>query len=68
MTQFQAYINGYQGNQGEIAAALNISQPYLSLLFAGKKRPSLDLAVRIENWSGGAVPAASWVIGAHSDA
>ena len=66
MTQFQTYADSYQGKQGEIATALEISQPYLSLLLAGKKKPSLDLAVRIERWSGGAVPTASWVDPARS--
>jgi len=43
-----------------IADQLGISASYLSLLESGKKRPSLDLAFRIERLTGGAVPAASW--------
>ena len=43
-----------------IADQLGISASYLSLLEGGKKRPSLDLAFRIERLTGGAVPAASW--------
>jgi len=43
-----------------IADQLGISTAYLSQLESGKKRPSLDLAFRIERLTGGAVPAASW--------
>lgn len=44
-----------------IADSLDISRSYLSLLESGTKRPSLDLAVRIERLTSGAVPATSWV-------
>jgi len=44
-----------------IADSLDISRSYLSLLESGTKRPSLDLAVRIERLTDGAVPATSWV-------
>ncbi|WP_414973790.1 helix-turn-helix transcriptional regulator [Cereibacter sphaeroides] len=47
------------------AAALGISRSYLSLLETGKKQPSLEVAVRIERITSGAVPASSWI--SHSD-
>ncbi len=43
------------------AEDLGISRSFLSLLEAGQKRPSLELAVRIERATGGAVPVQSWV-------
>lgn len=43
------------------ASTLGISRGYLSGLEHGKKLPSLDLAVRIDRLTHGAVPVASWV-------
>jgi plasmid maintenance system antidote protein VapI len=43
------------------ADRLKVSRSYLSDLLNGKKVPSLDLAVRIERATGGAVAASSWV-------
>lgn len=45
----------------EWATRLGISRPFLSLLEAGKRQPSLELAVRIERTTDGKVPASSWV-------
>jgi plasmid maintenance system antidote protein VapI len=61
MTHLQTYAHTFGGKQRDLAEAFGISQPHLSLLLAGKKRPSLELAVRIEQMTGGAVPATSWV-------
>lgn len=43
------------------AERLGISASYLSDILNGKKRPSLELAVRIESATAGAVTPASWV-------
>ncbi|MEY8143037.1 helix-turn-helix domain-containing protein [Falsihalocynthiibacter sp. CO-5D18] len=43
------------------ATRLGVSKSYLSMLENAKKVPSLVLAVKIENLTGGKVPAASWV-------
>lgn len=43
------------------AEKLGISKPYLSDLLNGKKQPSLEMAVKIERETGGAVPATSWI-------
>ena len=51
----------FNGSQSELARALGISQPYASLLLAGKRLPSLELAIRIERATGGLVPVHSWV-------
>lgn len=61
MTRLRTYADTFDGRQRDLADALGISQPHLSLLLAGRKRPSLDLAVRIEQVTKGAVPATSWV-------
>lgn len=45
----------------QFAEELGIGRPFLSMLESGKKRPSLELAVRIDRMTGGAVPASSWV-------
>lgn len=44
------------------AIRLGISRPHMSTLMSGKRKPSLDLAVRIERATNGAVPAESWII------
>ncbi|MTH79396.1 helix-turn-helix domain-containing protein [Paracoccus aestuariivivens] len=49
------------------ADQLGIGRGYLSGLESGKKRPSLELAVRIERLTGGAVPVASWVDGSEAN-
>jgi plasmid maintenance system antidote protein VapI len=61
MTAFQQFAKMFPGKQRDLAEALRISRPHLSLLLAGKKRPSLRLAVCIERMTDGAVPVTSWV-------
>lgn len=48
-------------SRAAFAERVGISQPYLSQLEAGKRVPSLELAVRIERETDGAVLAVSWV-------
>jgi len=43
------------------AQRLGISKSYLSMLMAGKKKPSLVVATRIEHLTDGRVLATSWV-------
>ena len=43
-----------------MAKAFEISQPYLSDLISGKKKPSLKLAGKIARATNGAVPMDSW--------
>lgn len=47
--------------QSQQAEIFGISRSYLSEIASGAKRPSLDVAFRIERETGGAVPASSWV-------
>ncbi|MDK8874708.1 helix-turn-helix transcriptional regulator [Paracoccus sp. SSJ] len=44
-----------------VAENLGIGRAYLSGLESGKKKPSLELAVKIARLTGGAVPVESWV-------
>lgn len=43
------------------AARLGITKSYLSELLNGNRTPSLEVAVRIQRVTNGAVPAASWL-------
>lgn len=61
MTHLQTYAAEQGEKQHDLAETFGISQSYLSLLLSGKKRPSLELAIHIENQTRGAVPASSWV-------
>lgn len=61
MPMFADFINQSGETQTAWAARLGVSKSYLSDLLGGKRRPSLDLAFRIERATGGAVPAAVWV-------
>jgi len=47
--------------QVQFAALLGISQGMACRLETGVARPSLDLAVKIERVTGGAVPVETWV-------
>lgn len=47
--------------RSEFAELLGIGRAYLSSLETGKKRPSLELAVRIDRITNGLVPVASWI-------
>jgi len=55
------FIKSSGETQAKWAGRLGISRAYLSMLTSGQKTPGLDLAVRIERATGGAVTAASWV-------
>lgn len=46
--------------RGEVAVSLEISGPYLSQIAGGQRRPGLDVAVRIERITSGAVRVADW--------
>lgn len=47
--------------QADWAKRFGVSSSYLSDLLNGKKRPSLDLAFKIERETSGRVLASSWV-------
>lgn len=55
------FIRASGRSQAHWAHQFGVSPPFLSEILNGKKRPGLDVAVRIERATGGQVPAASWV-------
>lgn len=61
MEKLQHYLDATGTRQSAMAALLGISRGYMSQMVTGLKLPSLDLAVRIERATGGAVPASSWI-------
>lgn len=61
MEKLKSYLEAFDGNQQALAAYLGISRPHVSLLLSGRKKPSLQLAGRIEKLTGGAVPMTAWI-------
>lgn len=57
-------LNQYMSDHGvtdtQLAAAIKVSQPYVWRLRRGERTPSIQIAARIERWSGGKVPASSF--------
>lgn len=68
MNKLSQYIADRGMTRSAFARMIGISGPYLSEILGDKKpkRPSLDLAFKIEAVTNGAVPASSWV--SNSDA
>lgn len=61
MMDLCTYLSTTGTKQTQLAEVLGVSRSYLSQLVGGTKSPSLELAVRIERATDGAVPVASWV-------
>lgn len=61
MTQLRAYLTQKNIRQSALAEMLGVSNGYMSQIINGDKRPSLDLAFKIEDATGGAITARSWV-------
>lgn len=53
-----AWIGRAKQKQYEVAELLEIHEAHLSQILSGKRRPGLDIAVRIEDRTG--IPAGSW--------
>lgn len=58
MEHLATYLAGKRN--AEFARRLGISDAFLSQLLSGKRRPSLDLAFKIERATAGLVPASVW--------
>lgn len=65
---FSEFIRSSGLNRAAWADRLGISRPYLSDLLNGNKTPSLQLAFKIEQATGGKVPASAWLADAATDA
>ena len=61
MSQFATYVKAVATSRSDLAKEMGISRPYLSLILTGRRRPSLELAIRIERLTDGAVPVSSWI-------
>ena len=61
MEHLQSYRLREGLRQSEFARLVGSTQATISKLESGGVQPSLDLAVRIERATAGAVPATSWV-------
>lgn len=60
MNKLQAYLKEAGILQRDFARSVKLSQATISRLASGSTQPSLKVAVRIEQQTDGAVPAASW--------
>lgn len=71
MNQLGHFLETTSTTQAEFAARLKVSQASVSKWQRGILRPSLDIAVKIERITHGAVKATSWVpeekLGPHSE-
>lgn len=61
LTIFGKWVAKYELNRDALAERLKTSRSNLDRLCRGARRPSLELCVRIEKLSAGAVPVSSWV-------
>lgn len=62
----QSWIVG-NTTQAKFAEAAGLSEPYLSEILSGKKRPSLGMASRLSKATGGSVPIDAFVGGASAE-
>lgn len=61
MSKLRAYLIETKTRQSDLAKKVGVSFGYMSELVAGGKTPGLELAVRIEDATGGAVRARDWI-------
>lgn len=56
------HLKATRQTQSAFAEAHDLSSPLLSMWLSRKRRPGLKSAVALEEATGGAVPAASWLV------
>jgi transcriptional regulator with XRE-family HTH domain len=61
MTQLRDFLAITKTKQSDLAKRLGVSVAYMSELVNGSKSPGYELAFRIEDATGGAVSARSWL-------
>jgi transcriptional regulator with XRE-family HTH domain len=61
MDKLKAYIAAQGMSARSFAQAAGLSAPGLHGLMTGRNKPSLEVAFAIEDATGGAVPARSWL-------
>ncbi|MFC1611056.1 helix-turn-helix transcriptional regulator [Myxococcota bacterium] len=58
---FGRWIDAKGWTRDDVARRLRITRGYLDMLCEGRRRPSLELAMKIEQLSRGGVPATRWL-------
>lgn len=61
MTQLRDFLAASKTKQSDLAKRLGVSVAYMSELVNGSKSPGYELAFKIEDATGGAVSARSWL-------
>lgn len=61
MSQLRTFLTRTRTKQADLAKRLGVSCGYMSELVKGDKTPGLELAVKIEDATGGQVSARSWI-------
>jgi transcriptional regulator with XRE-family HTH domain len=60
-TPFGRYLKKQKISALDAAEALGVTKSYVNLLISGAMTPGLKLAIEIQHWTKGTVPADSWV-------
>ncbi|SHK05078.1 Helix-turn-helix [Ruegeria lacuscaerulensis ITI-1157] len=61
MHTLKSYRQANGIRQADLASSIGVEQATISKLESGSFRPGLELAIKIEDATGGAVPARSWL-------
>jgi transcriptional regulator with XRE-family HTH domain len=61
MSNLKQYLSDTGTSQAALAKGVGASRSYISEIVSNLKSPGLVMAVRIERFTGGAVPASAWV-------
>lgn len=60
MEKLNEHLDGAKIRQNEFASRIGVSEPFLSQLLKGTRRPSFKVMQRIASETGGAVPLEAW--------
>jgi plasmid maintenance system antidote protein VapI len=59
---FTDYMRATNRSNAELSRKLNVNPSYISLLIAGKRHPSIEMAQKIETVTGQTVLLEDWII------
>jgi transcriptional regulator with XRE-family HTH domain len=60
-TKLSLWLDSARMTRDALAEELKLARGYVDLICSGSRRPSLEVALRIEKLTRGAVPATSWL-------
>jgi transcriptional regulator with XRE-family HTH domain len=60
-TKLSLWLDAAGITRDALAKQLELARGYVDLICSGSRRPSLEVALRIEKLTRGAVPASSWL-------